>query len=165
MSCTRRAATPDASEEEGLFVATSQLGRYRAAIEVSIYKRCALTRNWRLLPQAAEANKNFFGGHSRAGADKKSSLLACGKLCTWEMGKRDTCFVAGEIERESWKLETETRNCAGHSRFVFCVNTYQCVISFSSQYGKSKQGWGKGQGREEDVGFAWALSGSADIWV
>jgi len=34
---------------------TSQL-QFEAAIEVSIYKRCALTRIWRLLPQATKAN-------------------------------------------------------------------------------------------------------------
>lgn len=73
------------------------------------------------------------------------------------MGKRDTCFGGwqGRSQGNSG-LETGTRNCAGHSRFVFCVNTYQCVISFSSQYCKSKQGR---RGREK-VGGQELVGGS-----
>lgn len=92
---------------------------------------------------SSRGEQELFGGHSRQGGQEKR----CSHVGNCVHGKwvSETHVFWGQ-ERDSG-----TRNCAGHSRFVFCVNTYQCVISFSSQYCKSKQ---RGTGEEVVGGSA-----------
>lgn len=95
-----------------------------------------------------QPRRTTFGGQIFCGKSSRKKLLTYDYICAYmyveivymKNGKLDTCFGPLKMCRKSKKMEKEKLFdfVVVHSRFVFCVNTSQCIISFSSQYWKSK---------------------------
>lgn len=145
MSCTRRAATPEATKEKDVSLHWQLLNL--GATEPPL--RCQYTKDapWHATdvycPQADEANENFLEATDGQGRQEKlcSRVGNCvhGKWVseTHVLWPRTWVEDRGDLKKTR---DGDSKLCRALAICILCKYLSQCVIFFSSQYCKSKQG-------------------------